>query len=110
MRLIAVPLPQTLADERRRRARTDRDKRLNHSEDYYALLSWTLLLTNLPAASLPVEQMLALYALRWRIDPAVAGVPGRATCVRRSPACIAATSITWLSAARAADMADNGRR
>jgi hypothetical protein len=68
MRLIAVPLPSALADERRRRARKDRDARLHHSENYYALLSWTLLLTNLPTASLPAGKMQALYAMRWRIE------------------------------------------
>ena len=68
LRLIAVPLPQEQANERRRRARADRDKRLNHSKEYYALLSWTLLVTNLPAESLPTEQMLRLYATRWRIE------------------------------------------
>lgn len=49
------------------RARTAR-QRLNHSADYYALLGWTILLTNLPAQSLPPEQMLTLYSLRWRIE------------------------------------------
>jgi hypothetical protein len=68
LRLIAVPLPQEQADERRRRARADRDKRLNHSKEYYALLSWTLLITNLPEESLSAEQMQGLYAARWRIE------------------------------------------
>jgi hypothetical protein len=68
MRLVAVPLPEAQANERRRRARQDRDKRLHHSEDYYQLLSWTLLVTNLPAQALPPEQLQALYAMRWRIE------------------------------------------
>lgn len=68
MRLVAVPLPQAVADERRRRARADRDMRLNHSKEYYELLSWTLLVTNLPVESLPAKQMAALYSMRWRIE------------------------------------------
>lgn len=68
MRLVAVPLPEAQASERRRRARQDRDKRLHHSEDYYHLLSWTLLVTNLPAQTLSPEQLQALYATRWRVE------------------------------------------
>ena len=68
MRLIAVPLPQAVANERRRRAKADRDKRLNHSQEYYELLSWTLLLTNLPVDCLPADQIATLYAMRWRIE------------------------------------------
>jgi hypothetical protein len=68
MRLVAVPLPEAQANERRRRARQDRDKRLSHSQDYYQLLSWTLLVTNLPTNALSPVQLQALYALRWRIE------------------------------------------
>lgn len=68
MRLVAVPLPEAQASARRRRARQNRDKRLHHSQDYYQLLSWTLLVTNLPAQTLPPEQLQALYAMRWRIE------------------------------------------
>lgn len=68
LRLMAVPLPQAQANERRRRARQDRDKRVRHSQNYYELLSWTLLVSNLPAQALSPQQCQALYAMRWRIE------------------------------------------
>ena len=46
VRLIAFPLPQHIADSRRRKARADRDRRTNHSKEFLALLSWNFFLTN----------------------------------------------------------------
>lgn len=68
VRLLAFPLPEAVANERRRKARADRDKRLRHDEQYYKLLGWTLLLTNAPKARLPLRMAAAVYRLRWRIE------------------------------------------
>lgn len=68
VRLLAFPLPQEVADSRRRKARTDRDRRINHSKEYMALLSWNIFLTNAEDQILPFEQAAQLYALRWRIE------------------------------------------
>jgi hypothetical protein len=67
-RLIAVPLPEAVANERRRKALADRDRRLRHCDDYLYLLGWTLLITNAPAERLPGELANRLYRLRWRIE------------------------------------------
>ncbi|MEY4489550.1 MAG: Transposase domain [Verrucomicrobiota bacterium] len=59
---------QAVANERRRKARVDRDKRLRHDQKYYKLLGWTLLLTNAPKARLPLRTAVGVYRLRWRIE------------------------------------------
>lgn len=68
LRLLAFPLPETLANARRRRARADRDRRANHSPDYMALLGWHLFITNAPAQRLALSKATEIYRLRWRIE------------------------------------------
>lgn len=68
VRLIAIPVPDALANERRRKARHNRDKRLAPSALYYHALGWTILITNAHEEHLPVSQILTLYRLRWRIE------------------------------------------
>lgn len=68
VRLLAVPLPQDLANSRRRKARHHRDRRTNHSQSYYALLSWAIFLTNADSSRLPISRVCDLYRLRWRIE------------------------------------------
>ena len=68
-RLIAVRLPQQVADQRRRRLRDDaqrRGKPLSHRA--LALCAWNVFLTNLPPERLSLHQILACYALRWQIE------------------------------------------
>jgi hypothetical protein len=68
VRLLAFPLPQSVADSRRRKARSDRDRRTNHSKEFLALLSWNFFLTNADQSILPPKQAARLYRLRWRIE------------------------------------------
>ena len=68
VRLLALPVPDALANQRRRKARLNRDRRLSHDPLYYHLLGWTLLLTNAPASRLPVQAACEVYRLRWRIE------------------------------------------
>ena len=68
VRLVAVRLPPALANERRRKARLNRDRRLNHSQQYLQLLDWNLFLTNVPATCLSPTALAQLYGLRWRIE------------------------------------------
>ena len=68
VRLIAFPVCEALANERRRKARANRDKRLNHSEDYMHRLGWNVFITNAPAKRLPRTMAPRLYRLRWRIE------------------------------------------
>ena len=68
LRLLALPLPDALGNQRRRKARANRDKRLHHSEAYLHLLGWNLLLTNASPAQLSATKAARLYGLRWRIE------------------------------------------
>lgn len=68
VRLLAFPVPAHVAAQRRRKARANRDKRLNHSELYMFLLGWNIFVTNAAAPQLPASMVSKLYRLRWRIE------------------------------------------
>ena len=68
MRLVILPLPENLAEEKRRKARRDRDKRLNHSKEYYQLLGYSILITNIPQSECNAEEISKLYGLRWQVE------------------------------------------
>lgn len=68
VRLIAIPLPRKVAQERRRKARAKRDKRNQYSKEYYALLGWQILITNVPADTLSAQDISDIYGLRWQIE------------------------------------------
>lgn len=68
VRLVAVPIPDAQASERKRKARTDRDKRLNHSKEYYDLLAYSIYLTNISPEQCNAENISLLYKLRWCIE------------------------------------------
>ena len=68
MRLAILPLPPNLIAERKRKALRDRDKRLNHSKEYYYLLGYSILLTNIPQKLCSAEEISRLYGLRWQIE------------------------------------------
>jgi hypothetical protein len=68
-RLIAVCLPQAVADQRRRRLRADALRRgTTPSQRSLALCDWNVFLTNLPEERLSLRQLLACYSLRWQIE------------------------------------------
>ena len=68
VRLVAIPLPEAQANERIRKSRTDRDKRLNHSPEYDYLLGYSIFITNIEPVKCDAEQIRQLYRLRWRIE------------------------------------------
>lgn len=68
-RLLAMRVPQAVADERRRKLREEalrRGKPL--SARRLALADWTILVTNLPAEMLSVRQAMILIRVRWQIE------------------------------------------
>ena len=67
-RIIAIRLPEKLAEARRRKARKDRDRRLNHSKDYYELLGYAIFLTNVSQDVWTFQQVQEIYRLRWQIE------------------------------------------
>lgn len=68
VRLVAIKLDEKTATERRRRAREHPDKRKNHSDEYYELLGWKVLITNVKKPMVPKDQIFELYGLRFRIE------------------------------------------
>jgi len=68
LRIIAIPLPSEEAKKRRRKAKNDQQARTNHSPEYYQLLGWTILVTNIPAEVLSADMIHATYRLRWKIE------------------------------------------
>ena len=71
VRLVAIKLDDKTASERRRKARADRDKRLQHSREFYALLGWSIFITNLPVEGYSAAKIYKLYipqARDWRVE------------------------------------------
>jgi hypothetical protein len=68
-RLLAVRVPQAVADERRRKLHAAaRREGTTPSARQLALAAWTLLVTNVPAEQLSVAEALALGRARWQVE------------------------------------------
>jgi len=65
MRLVILPFSLAQANKRRRKAKLDRDKRLNHSKEYYELLGYSIFITNIPQSMCSAKEIQELYGLRW---------------------------------------------
>lgn len=67
-RIVAIKLPEHIVAERRRKAKMDRDKRLNHSKEFMDLLSWSIFITNIDKKLWPADMIMKAYRLRWHIE------------------------------------------
>ncbi|GAC1565282.1 MAG: hypothetical protein NVS2B7_39480 [Herpetosiphon sp.] len=68
-RLLAVRVPQEVADQRRRKLReTARDKGQSVSARRLALASWTILITNAAPEVLSLEAGVTLGRVRWQLE------------------------------------------
>ena len=68
-RLIAVRVPQEVADGRRRRLRSEaKRRRQTVSARVLALADWTIFITNAPASRLPLEAVVVVARARWQIE------------------------------------------
>jgi hypothetical protein len=68
MRLVIIPFSEEKAGQRRRKAKKDRDKRCNHSLEYYELLGYSVLITNVSSDKCSRTEIGQIYGLRWRIE------------------------------------------
>jgi len=68
VRLVAQPVPEALANQRRRKARSNRDRRLNPSAEHLHLLGWNIFVTNVPRSIWPAKILQPIYRVRWRIE------------------------------------------
>jgi hypothetical protein len=68
VRLVALPVPEAVANRRRQQARQSRDRRSTPSPEKLALLSWNIFITNVQPAVWPPQAVQGIYRLRWRIE------------------------------------------
>jgi hypothetical protein len=69
VRLIAVRVPQEVADQRRRRLRAEARRRgKSVSARHLALADWTIFITNAPVTRLPLSAVLVVARARWQIE------------------------------------------
>jgi hypothetical protein len=70
VRLVALPVPEEVANLRRHRARTSakRRRRSSPSAVHLFLMGWNLFLTDVSASTWPPKILIAVYRLRWRIE------------------------------------------
>ncbi len=68
-RLLAVRVPQEVADQRRRKLRVEAQRKQKPpSATSLALADWTVFMTNVPEALLTVDEALVLGRARWQIE------------------------------------------
>jgi len=68
-RLLAVRVPQEVADQRRHRLREyARKKQVTPKADTLALAEWTLIITNVPPTMLSLREALVLLRVRWQVE------------------------------------------
>ena len=69
VRLLVQPVPQEVADQRRRRIRKEaRQKGQTASAAALLLAAWTILITNAPLSLLTLTEALVLARVRWQIE------------------------------------------
>lgn len=67
-RLVAIALPQSVATERMRKAKANRNKRANHSKEYFSLLRYSIYITTVASDIWTPGQLAEAYRCRWYIE------------------------------------------
>lgn len=67
-RMVAIALPAAQVEQRVRKARADRSAKTNHSKTYYALLKYSIYITNVDGKTWSALQIAQAYRCRWFIE------------------------------------------
>jgi hypothetical protein len=68
VRLVAIKLGEEVKNSRIRKAKNDRDKRCNHSKEYYHLLGYVIFITNIDECEWSPKEISQAYRSRWNIE------------------------------------------
>ena len=68
MRLVAIPVSEKIAQQRREKAKKSRDKRLNPSKEFIELLGYSIYITNIEKEKCTANEIYELYRLRRQIE------------------------------------------
>jgi hypothetical protein len=68
VRLVALPVPEVVANRRRRQAQTNRDRRSHPSAKHLFLMAWNLFVTHVPRTIWPAKALPPIHRLRWRME------------------------------------------
>jgi Transposase DDE domain len=68
LRLVALALPEEVANGRRHQAKINRDGRLKPSKTDLYVMGWNIFLTNIPPALWSADVLAKVYRLRWRVE------------------------------------------
>lgn len=68
VRLVALPLPEQVVNQRRRKAKNNRDTSCNPSKRHLEILAWNIFVTSVPDSIWSPEAVDKVYSARWRIE------------------------------------------
>jgi len=68
VRLLMIPVPAAQAAEKIRKAKQDRDARLNHTKEYYEWLRFNVYITTVGKDVWTAQQVFKAYKVRWQIE------------------------------------------
>ena len=68
VRLVMIPVPALQAAEKIRKAKQDRDARLNHNKQYYEWLKYNVYITTVDKGRWAAKEVHQAYKVRWQIE------------------------------------------
>ena len=68
VKIIALPVEESVASERRRKLKQDRNKRYRPNKEKLFILGWEIFITNVENDKLEARDIASIYFLRWRIE------------------------------------------
>jgi len=68
LRVVAVRVPDKIAAERKRRAKSNRDSSLNPGKDRLSMLNWEVFVTNVGDSTWSTETVAEVYGFRWKVE------------------------------------------